>query len=186
QKYEIAYLLASFLRPGEIYDSARLDEYIARTVKPDILGRRGYFPDHLRRCMIDNDFLRREPDGSRYWVSGSCTGPEEERNEEEGRRELLLRGAGEEKAVCPYCGARYSGGVLLRHYEKKHSSVQGYWRSGSRSTSAGRDSGLMPGDGWAFTKGVAHLWHESNKGRHPTRDEVGLSEVSGRGRRTSP
>src|SRR5215204_2923436 len=27
QKYEISYLLTSFLRAGEVYDSARLDEY---------------------------------------------------------------------------------------------------------------------------------------------------------------
>ena len=126
QKYEIAYLLASFLRAGEVYDSARLDEFIARSVKPDIIARRGYSPDHLRRCMIDNGFLRREPDGSRYWVSEPVTGPEEERKEE-GRQNQLLRGAVEEKAVCPYCGVRYSGGVLLRHYEKRHASAKGYW-----------------------------------------------------------
>src|SRR5215207_5827037 len=126
QKYEISYLLASFLRAGEMYDSARLDAFIARTVRPDILGRRGYSPDHLRRCMIDNGFLRREPDGSKYWVSESFTGlVEEERRAEEERQNLLLRGAGEEKAVCPYCGGRYSGGVLLRHYAKKHSSAKG-------------------------------------------------------------
>lgn len=128
QKYEIAYLLASFLRAGETYDSSRLDEFIARSISPDILGRRGYSPDHLRRCMIDNGFLRREPDGSRYWVAESFANPvEEERKAEEERQNLLLRGAGEEKAVCPYCGERYSGGVLLRHYEKKHSSDKGYW-----------------------------------------------------------
>ncbi len=127
QKYEIAYLLVSFLQPGEVYDSSRLDEFIARSVKPDILARRGYSPDHLRRCMIDNGFLRREPDGSRYWVSEPITGPEEERKEEEERQNLVLRGAREEKAVCPYCGVRYSGGVLLRHYEKKHASAKGYW-----------------------------------------------------------
>ena len=127
QKYEIAYLLASFLQAGEVYDSSRLDEFIARSVKPDILGRRGYSPDHLRRCMIDNGFLLREPDGSRYWVAESVKGVEEERQQEEEKQNLLLRGAGEEKAVCPYCGMRYSGGVLLRHYEKRHSSAKGYW-----------------------------------------------------------
>src|SRR5215207_11346000 len=127
QKYEISYLLASFLRAGEMYDSARLDAFIARTVRPDILERRGYSPDHLRRCMIDNGFLRREPDGSRYWVPEPLTGPEEERQGEKERQELLLRGADEEKAVCSYCGERYSGGVLLRHYEKKHASAKGYW-----------------------------------------------------------
>jgi hypothetical protein len=110
QKYEIAYLLASLLRAGEVYDSARLDEFIARTVRPDILGRRGYSPDHLRRCMIDNGFLSREPDGSKYWISGAVTGPEEERKLEEEKQNLLLRGAQEEKAVCPYCGVKYSGG----------------------------------------------------------------------------
>ena len=128
QKYELSYLLASFLRAGEAYDSARLDEFIARSVKPDILERRGYSPDHLRRCMIDNGFLRREADGSRYWVSESLTRlVEQERKDEEERQNLILRGAREEKAVCPYCGVRYSGGVLLRHYEKKHSAAKGYW-----------------------------------------------------------
>ena len=128
QKYELAYLLASFLKAGKIYDSVRMDEYIARSVKPNILERRGYSPDHLRRCMVDNGFLLREPDGSKYWVSESFTGlVEKERKEEEEKQNLVLRGAREQKAVCPYCGVRYSGHVLLRHYEKKHSSNKGYW-----------------------------------------------------------
>src|SRR5215204_2923439 len=91
---------------------------IVRNVRPDILERRGYSPDHLRRCMIDNGFLRREPDGSKYWVSESFTGLEEENQKEREKQERLRRGALEAKAECPYCGGIFSGGVLLRHYEK--------------------------------------------------------------------
>ena len=76
--------------------------------------------------MIDNGFLRRKPDGSKYWVSESFTGLEEENLKEREKKERLRRGALEAKAECPYCGGIFSGGVLLRHYEKRH-VVKGYW-----------------------------------------------------------
>lgn len=81
------------------------------------------------------------------------TGPEDERKAEDERQNLLLRGAREEKAPCPYCGERYSDGVLLGHYEKRHASAKGIGLSESRSTSAGR---------------------EPNNGMHPTRDTTTL------------
>lgn len=127
QKVEIAFLLVAFLDSRKRYKDDEINEFIVRSVKRAILGRQGYSVDHLRRAMIDNGFLKRKADGSRYWVNSTFRGPDEQEEDKTGALDLLCRLTPNEKVSCPYCKRTFSATVLLPHYLKKH-SLRKYWQ----------------------------------------------------------
>jgi len=126
QKVEIAFLVVSFLDATRLYQDGEIDEFIARNVKSEILQRRGYSIDHLRRAMVDNGFLQRQPDGSRYWVNETFQGPDEQEQAKTTALNVLAL-TPQKKVICPYCNQQFSQTVILQHYLKKH-SLRGYWQ----------------------------------------------------------
>lgn len=126
QKAEIAYLLVSFLDASRKYVSNEIDSFIANNVKPAIRQKLGYSIDHLRRAMIDNQYLSRQPDGSAYWVSTTFMGPDDQENANKQNLSKLLNNSQGEKMTCPYCKQDFSKNVILAHYQKKHSMTE-YW-----------------------------------------------------------
>ena len=125
RKQEISYLLVSLLEVAKEYKQEEVDAFIAEYVNPTILEQPGFSVVHIRRCMVDNGYLRREADGKKYWVSEDFVGPD---GRERRKREELVRPSDstDDKRVCPYCRKKFNKSVILKHYEKKHEEP-GYW-----------------------------------------------------------
>lgn len=122
KKREIAFVLVSFLDKKRRYSAHEIEYIVRQSVKAQVLNQPGLAPDHIRRAMIENGYVRRDPITNQTWVSETFSGVGTLRTAR--LRELSARAESspEETSPCPLCGEVLKAPALLKHYSKKHSA----------------------------------------------------------------
>ena len=120
-KYLLAYYLADQLDAAKKYSKEEIDQLITSQVDPTTYDDPTMALDHIRMAMVDNQFLIRDSDGSRYWVSElfvEPVDPVKKKFEKLIRRQPSV--SGENLYICKHCGQQFKGIGLARHFVRHH------------------------------------------------------------------
>jgi hypothetical protein len=123
KKYELAYLLTAFLERSQEYTKSEIETFIRQNVKAKIINNTGYAVDHIRRAMIDFQFLARTKDDRTYWVSENYIGLGEQDKLNLVKIENLIRDHPDQKTTCPFCPKTCYPIILMKHYNKRHERI---------------------------------------------------------------
>jgi hypothetical protein len=120
-KYVLAYYLTDQLETARKYSKEEIEEFIAGQVDPTTYDDPTMALDHIRMAMVDNQFLTRDNDGRRYWVSEFFVKPSDpiEKNFEKLTR-YQPSVARKNFYTCGYCGQQFKGIRLARHFVRHH------------------------------------------------------------------
>ena len=128
KKYDIAYILATFLDRDERYTSRSIEKYVRENVKWEILEDPCYTPDHLRVAMVDNGFLIRDAATDEYWVAEDFEGAHDVFANRIAEYQQIMSDDPDSRFRCSFCGKALKGKALLNHFLKKHEKKE-YWET---------------------------------------------------------
>lgn len=120
-KYLLAYYLADQLDAARKYSKEEIERIIAGQVDSTTYDDPTMALDHIRMAMVDNQFLIRDSDGRRYWLSEFFVKPTDpvEKNFEKLTRHQSSA-AGKKFYLCGQCGQQFKGIRLARHFVRHH------------------------------------------------------------------
>jgi len=112
KKGKIVYLLTAFLDRDRDYTGREINAFIKNNTPASLRSNSGFDVDHLRISMMENGFITRDADGSRYRVALDYSSP----------WEWLERAVPDpaQKYECPLCGGLFRGTQVLNHMHKVH------------------------------------------------------------------
>jgi hypothetical protein len=126
KKRDIALVLTSFLERGRKYSAQEIEQFIRNNVKPIVLERTGFAPDHIRRAMIENGYVERDGVTNETWVADTFQGPFEIHTPRLALLKDLECSPPETKLACPECGKVMRANTLYAHYKKRH-AIPEWW-----------------------------------------------------------
>ena len=124
KKRDIAMVIASFLNRHEKYSAESIENIIVDNVRPSVLSQRGYAPDHIRRAMIENGYIERDPQTNESWVASGFRGFDDTHRDRINKLTDKLNSQPDKVGQCPECKIELKMAALLNHYLKKHAAAE--------------------------------------------------------------
>ena len=125
KKRDIALVVVTLLLDRhEKYSAESIEEIIKENVRPSVLVRRGYAPDHIRRAMIENGYVERDPITNETSVAPNFVGFEDTHRQRIADLTGKMNSQPHAKGRCPECNIELKTAALLNHYLKKHAAAE--------------------------------------------------------------
>ena len=124
KKRDIAMAIVLFLDRDKKYSAQSIERIIVDNVRPVILAQQGFAPDHIRRAMIENGYVERDPATNETWIAPDFVGLEDTHQLRITRLRNQLHTDPESSGRCPECSIELKVATLLNHYLKKHAATE--------------------------------------------------------------